>query len=143
MNKDNFYINDLSEIRAFCINSDKEDVYKYIYSLQQENQASKQTINELTKQIAKLVEDKKYLENQINGYRNTNINLIDKNKYLEQENKKLKGKQLNQRIDKSITSIDILIEIIKQQPTDDALDDLWILDKLNGFKEILKGDSNE
>ena len=37
----------------------------------------------------------------------------------------------------------ILIEIIKQQPTDNALDDLWILDKLNGFKKILKGDSNE
>ena len=46
-------------------------------------------------------------------------------------------------IDKAITSIDILIEIIKQQPTDNALDDLWILDKLNGFKNILKGDSNE
>ena len=64
MNKDNFYIDDLTSIRAFCINSDKEDVYKYIYSLQQENEASKQTINELTKQIAKLVEDKKQLKEQ-------------------------------------------------------------------------------
>ena len=66
MNKDNFYINDLSEIRAFCINSDKEDVYKYIYSLQQENEASKRTINELTKQIAKLVEYKKQLKDNWN-----------------------------------------------------------------------------
>ena len=51
--------------------------------------------------------------------------------------------ELLKRIDEAITSIDILIEIIKQQPTDNALDDLWILDKLNGFKNILKGGSNE
>lgn len=37
MSENKFYINDLSEIRAFCTKSDKEDVYKYIYSLQQEN----------------------------------------------------------------------------------------------------------
>lgn len=53
---------------------------------------------------------------------------------LQQENKQLKDV-----IDKAITNINILIEIIKQQPTDNALDDLWILDKLNGFKNILKG----
>lgn len=47
------------------------------------------------------------------------------------------GKQ-KEVIDKAITNINILIEIIKQQPTDNALDDLWILDKLNGFKNILK-----
>lgn len=53
---------------------------------------------------------------------------------LQQENKQLKDV-----IDKAITNINILIEIIKQQPTDNTLDDLWILDKLNGFKNILKG----
>ena len=52
---------------------------------------------------------------------------------LEQQCKKQK-----EVIDKAITNINILIEIIKQQPTDNALDDLWILDKLNGFKNILK-----
>ena len=45
MNKDNFYIDDLASIRAFCINSDKEDIYKYIYSLQQENQKYKEVID--------------------------------------------------------------------------------------------------
>lgn len=67
-----------------------DESQEVILDYKEENESSKQTINELTKQIAKLVEDKKYLENQINGYRNTNINLIDKNKYLEQEKKKLK-----------------------------------------------------
>ena len=53
--------------------------------------------------------------------------------HLEQQCKKQK-----EVIDKAITNINILIEIIKQQPTDNAPDDLWILDKLNGFKNILK-----
>ena len=44
MKKDRFYINESSEIRAFCLNSDKEDVYMYIYSLQQENQSLKDRI---------------------------------------------------------------------------------------------------
>lgn len=68
MNKDNFYINDLSEIRAFCINSDKEDVYKYIYCLQQENKASKQTINELSNQVTKLIEEKHNLKVWLKQY---------------------------------------------------------------------------
>lgn len=43
-------------------------------------------------------------------------------------------------IDKAITNIDILIEIIKEQPTDNAADDLWLLDKLDGIKNTLKGE---
>lgn len=62
------------------------------------------------------------------------MELAGENLILEQENKKCK-----EAIDKAITNINILIEIIKQQPTDNTLDDLWILDKLNGFKNILKG----
>ena len=73
--------------------------------------------------------------------------LIPKDVFKELFNEMVNWKEESQRqkevIDKAITSIDILIEIIKQQPTDNALDDLWILDKLNGFKNILKGDSNE
>lgn len=38
-------------------------------------------------------------------------------------------------IDKSINAIDLVIELIKQQPTED---DRWILDRLNGFKIILE-----
>ena len=38
-------------------------------------------------------------------------------------------------IDKAINDIDLVIELIKQQPTED---DSWILDRLNSFKIILK-----
>lgn len=48
---------------------------------------------------------------------------------LEQENEKLK-----KVINKTNDAIDIVIELIKQQPTED---DSWILEKLNGFKYIL------
>jgi len=44
MSEDRFYIKDLQPIREFCLNSDKEDVYKYIYLLQQENQKLKETL---------------------------------------------------------------------------------------------------
>ena len=38
MSEERFYIKDLQPIRDFCLNSEKEDIYKYIYSLQQEKQ---------------------------------------------------------------------------------------------------------
>ena len=38
-------------------------------------------------------------------------------------------------IDETINAIDLVIELIKQQPTKD---DRWILDRLNGFKIILE-----
>ena len=49
---------------------------------------------------------------------------------LEQENKRQK-----EAIDKAINDIDLVIELIKQQPTED---DSWILGRLNAFKIILK-----
>lgn len=49
---------------------------------------------------------------------------------LQQENKKYK-----EVIDKVINDIDLVIELIKQQPTED---DNWILGRLNAFKIILK-----
>lgn len=49
---------------------------------------------------------------------------------LQQENKKQK-----EVIDKAINDIDLVIELIKQQPTED---DTWILNRLNGFKIILE-----
>lgn len=49
---------------------------------------------------------------------------------LQQENKHQK-----EVIDETINAIDLVIELIKQQPTED---DRWILDRLNGFKIILE-----
>lgn len=43
--------------------------------------------------------------------------------------------ELLNKIDKANDAIDIVIELIKQQPTKD---DSWILERLNGFKYILK-----
>lgn len=51
-------------------------------------------------------------------------------KKLQQENRKQK-----EIIDETINAIDLVIELIKQQPTED---DRWILDRLNGFKIILE-----
>ena len=49
---------------------------------------------------------------------------------LQQENRKQK-----EIIDETTNAIDLVIELIKQQPTED---DRWILDRLNGFKIILE-----
>lgn len=56
--------------------------------------------------------------------------LLDYIANLEQQCKKQK-----EVIDKAINAIDLVIELIKQQPTKD---DRWILDRLNGFKIILE-----
>jgi len=47
---------------------------------------------------------------------------------------------LEKRNEKAIDNIDIVIELIKQQPTED---DTWILNRLNGFKYILQGSDEE
>lgn len=52
-------------------------------------------------------------------------------KLVQEENKELKEKR-----DRALDFIDITIELIKQQPTED---DSWILDRLNSFKIILAG----
>ena len=44
-------------------------------------------------------------------------------------------KKQKEVIDKAINDIDLVIELIKQQPTED---DTWILSRLNAFKIILK-----
>ena len=48
--------------------------------------------------------------------------------------------QLENNRDKAIDYTDITIELIEQQPTED---DTWILDRLKGFKFILKGGSDD
>ena len=54
---------------------------------------------------------------------------------LEQQCKKQK-----EVIDNTINNIDVVIEVVKQQPTKDHrwILDRWILDRLNGFKIILE-----
>lgn len=47
----------------------------------------------------------------------------------------IKVKKQKEVIDKAINDIDLVIELIKQQPTED---DSWILSRLNAFKIILK-----
>ena len=44
-------------------------------------------------------------------------------------------KKYKEVIDKAINDIDLVIELIKQKPTED---DSWILDRLNAFKIILR-----
>ena len=58
------------------------------------------------------------------------MELSSENLILEQQCKKQK-----EIIAKTINAIDLVIELIKQQPTKD---DRWILDRLNGFKIILE-----
>ena len=50
---------------------------------------------------------------------------------------------LQNRINKAINNIDILQEIIYQQPTNNKEDDFWLLDKLDGIKNELRGDKND
>lgn len=52
--------------------------------------------------------------------------------FIDLQNQVKKQKEV---IDKAINDIDLVIELIKQQPTED---DSWILDRLNGFKIILE-----
>ena len=51
------------------------------------------------------------------------------------ENLEQQCKKQKEIIDETINAIDLVIELIKQQPTED---DRWILDRLNGFKIILE-----
>ena len=66
----------------------------------------------------------------IEEVRKNETKLINEIKVLEQQCKKQK-----EVISKTINSIDLVIELMKQQPTKD---DRWILDRLNGFKIILE-----
>lgn len=65
--------------------------------------------------------------------------LIPKDELEELFNEMVNWKEESQKqqdvIDRTINAIDLVIELIKQQPTED---DRWILDRLNGFKIILE-----
>ena len=51
--------------------------------------------------------------------------------------------ELFNRMNKALTNIDILQEIIYKQPSKNNADDMWILDKLDGIKFVLKGSEKE
>ena len=70
-----------------------------------------------------------YLCSEFNGI-NYCVKLEKYTNKLQQQNQKYK-----KVIDKAINDIDLVIELIKQQPNED---DSWILYRLNGFKNILK-----
>ena len=65
--------------------------------------------------------------------------LIPKDVFKELFNEMINWKEESNKkkevIDETINAIDLVIELIKQQPTKD---DRWILDRLNGFKIILE-----
>lgn len=62
-------------------------------------------------------------------------NLTEKQLHLELIRLQQENKQYKEVINKALNDIDLVIELIKQQPTED---DSWLLDRLNAFKIILK-----
>ena len=119
----------------------------------------------MTEEIKEVLEDLRNKDNYIEDYgydykiisiRDVSI-LLDYITNLQEENETFKAKldigktcgfcpyyKYKQRIDKTINAIEILQEIIYQQPTDNGADDFYLLDKLDGFKNILQGsDENE
>lgn len=70
------------------------------------------------------------IDNEIHDYNLRISQVFEERDKLRQENQKYK-----EVIDKAINDIDLVIELIKQQPTED---DSWILSRLNAFKIILK-----
>lgn len=52
-----------------------------------------------------------------------------------EEHNKQENQKYKEVIDKALNDIDLVIELIKQQPSED---DSWILGRLNAFKIILK-----
>ena len=139
----------------------------YITNLQQENEKLKYNARGQVNDYFKDKYADEVLKNadlikdfELTCYKN--YELQQENEFLEQENERLKfengnlktneqinvevhNKQLEiikeykSRCEKVINAIDILQEIIYQQPTDNKADDMWLLDKLDGFKNILNG----
>ena len=95
------------------------------------------------------------MEIKVNDYVRTKeieelLNYIDQFVYVDQTYNDIKLSKIDSKLilshieqlennrDKAINYTDITIELIEQQPTED---DTWIIDRLKGFKNILRGDS--
>lgn len=66
-------------------------------------------------------------------YKTAYENVLIANKMLEKENK-----QLKERINKAVTRIKTIINIIKEQPTDNIHTDMYIIEALNSLVYILE-----
>ena len=125
---------------SYCrlFNYEANALLDYITNLQETLKKKQQRIKELLEET--------YSANQV-------VNeLLD----IEEENKKLKEdiedisvshfslfkqyEDYKSRNEKAVEDIDLVIELIKQQPTED---DTWILNRLNGFKYLLQGEDKD
>ena len=76
----------------------------------------------------KVLKDNEVLQDMDKILRNENTNL------------KLEIERLNNIINITKNNIEITMQIIKEQPTDN---DEWLLERLNGINNILKGSDKE
>ena len=85
-----------------------------------------------------LVEHCIYLENENDNYKAQKYitDLISENGVICEKNKKIE--QLQERIDKAVTRIKTIINIIKEQPTDNIHTDMYIIEALNSLVYILE-----
>lgn len=135
-----FFINNGIGFSQFGI---ADEILDLITNLQEENNNLKEDfkrhidrINELNERSDNLQDTLKDREEYCYGLETQLTNLQEKLEGYKQERDKFKS-----RNEKAIENIDLVIELIKQQPTED---DSWILNKLNGFKYLLNGgDKNE
>ena len=97
--------------------------YKFFDNSGDEESFTLEDYLELGNKVYDLQEENEQLHIQLEDKANEQI----KTMYLEYKS----------RVDKAIENIDLVIELIKQQPTED---DTWILNKLNGFKFLLQGE---
>ena len=67
---------------------------------------------------------------------NDEVEIIEEDKKIEKINAEQEIERLNNIIKHTDSWIDRTIEIIKQQPSEN---DTWILERLNGIKQCLKG----
>lgn len=90
-------------------------------------------IKENKRKIDNLREENKRLKGELENKLTPNELVSMLNQELVRQNKNYKS-----RNEKAIEDIDLVIELIKQQPTED---DTWILNRLNGFKYLLQGEN--
>lgn len=93
------------------------------YDLQEENKEIKERFD----LVCKISEERKNKWLSLNGENDDIVKII---------------KDYKSRNEKAINDLDILIEIIYQQPTENNEYDMWLLDRLSGIKLELQGEDN-
>lgn len=118
---------------------DLDKIQKAYKELQQENEMLKLEIERLNDVLVHKPDEKITLKtNDGQELFIIQSERIDMQEELNKANMELmiKLEYYKSRNEKTIENIDLVIELIKQQPTED---DSWILNKLNGFKYLLNG----